>query len=130
MLVLDASATLEWLLGRPAGDGVAARLTRPGESVHVPHLWSVEVAQVLRRFTSSGTITANRGRQALAVVSELPAVRYPHEPLLGRAWQLRDNVTAYDAVYVALAEALNAPLLTTDGRLAAAPGHRATIETV
>lgn len=130
MIVLDASATLEWLLRRPAGRLVDERLAQPGQSVHVPHLWGVEVAQVLRRWTRSGTITEDRGQQALKVVTDLPAIHYPHEPLLGRAWQLRDNLTAYDAVYVALAEALDAPLVTTDERIARSPGHQAQIDAI
>jgi predicted nucleic acid-binding protein len=130
VIVLDASAGVDWLLGRPAADRVAELLAQDGQSVHVPHLWAVEVAQVLRRLAGAGTLAPDRALQALGVVRELPASRYAHEPLVGRAWQMRATITAYDGVYVALAEALGAPLITTDARLARAPGHRAAIELV
>lgn len=88
----------------------------------------VEVAQVLRRYAANGEIDNDRGRAALADLADLPLHRYPHDFLLPRVWELRSNLTAYDAVYVTLAEALGAPLLTRDRRLAAAAGHHARIE--
>ena len=130
MIVLDASAAIEWLLGRDLGEQVAQRLLAPDQSVHVPHLWSVEVAQVLRRFVRSGTLTPDRARQAVGDAKDLPAARYPHEPLLDRAWQLRDNMTIYDGVYLALAEALDAPLVTTDERMQSSPGHDANVDLI
>ena len=88
------------------------------------------MAQVIRRYAAGGEIGAARGRQALADLADFPLRRYPHDFLLGRMWQLRHNLTAYDAAYVALAEALGIPLLTRDRRLAAATGHRARVEVV
>jgi predicted nucleic acid-binding protein len=128
LIVLDASAVLELLLNTKAGALVSARISDPGESLHAPHLLSVEVAQVLRRYAASGSIAAEIVPDALVDLAALDIARYAHEPFLGRLWELRDNVTAYDAVYLALAEVLDCPLVTFDGRLGAAPGHRASIE--
>lgn len=130
MIVVDASAALEVLLRTPAAKAVEERLFDPAQTLHAPHLIDVEVAQVLRRYAASGEADAERCRVALADLADLPLTRYPHDILLQRAWELRGNLTAYDAVYVALAEALDAPLLTRDQRLANAPGHRARIEVV
>lgn len=130
MIVLDASAVLELLLGTTGGDLVAERVADPGESLHAPHLLAVEVAQVLRRYVRTGVVDRTRAEGALVDLDELDVARYEHEPLLPRMWELRDNITAYDAAYVALAEVLAAPLLTLDERLADSPGHRATIELV
>jgi predicted nucleic acid-binding protein len=85
---------------------------------------------VVRRYAAAGEVDAERGREALADLADFPLRRYPHDFLLTRVWELRNNLTAYDAVYVALAEALGAPLLTRDRRLAAAPGHHAQVELV
>lgn len=90
-------------------------------SLHAPHLLAVEVAQVIRRYQLQGLLNADRGALALASLADLDVASYPHEPLLPAIWQLRENLTAYDAAYVALAAALRAPLVTLDGRLAAAP---------
>jgi predicted nucleic acid-binding protein len=128
MIVLDASAVLELLLGTPAGRGVAERIAAPAETLHAPHLVDLEVAQVLRRFQREGDLDEARGREALAALRALDVARYPHDVLLPRIWQLRDVVTAYDAAYLALAEALAAPLLTADARLARTRGHRARVE--
>lgn len=130
MIVLDASAVVELLLGTAAGVAVAERIADPDESLHAPHLLSVEVAQVLRRLTASGQLTARRGHDAMEDLADLPLERYDHEPLLGRMWALRSHLTAYDSTYIALAEGLGAPLLTLDRRLATAPGHRALVELV
>ena len=100
------------------------------QTLHAPHLLDVEVAQVVRRYAASGEINPERGRAALADLADFPLRRYPHGFLLPRVWELRNNLTAYDAVYVALAEALDAPLLTRDRRLASAAGHRARVELV
>jgi predicted nucleic acid-binding protein len=128
VIVVDASAVIEALLRTPAAGAIEARLFDPRETLHVPHLLDVEVAQAIRRYAAKGDIDGERGGEALADLSDLPLRRYPHEFLLPRVWQLRNNLTAYDAVYVALAEALDAPLLTRDRRLAGATGHRARIE--
>ena len=130
MIVADASAVFELLLKSSAGSSIERRLLEPGELVHAPHLLDLEIAQVLRRYVSAGELSAQRGMQALTDLADLPIVRYPHDLFLSRIWALRHNVTAYDAAYLALAESLPAPLITCDARLAAAPGHRATIELV
>jgi predicted nucleic acid-binding protein len=130
MIVVDASALLEVLLRTPAAKAVEARLFAPGVTLHAPHLLDVEVAQVIRRFAARGDIDDTRGRAALADMADFPLHRYPHDMLLPRIWDLRANVTAYDAAYIALAEALGAPLLTRDQRLAAASGHKAQVEVV
>jgi predicted nucleic acid-binding protein len=128
VIVLDASAAIEWLLQTRLGQLIEARLFRAGETLHAPHLLDVEVAQVLRRFAAAGRISPERGRDALDDLTDLTAVRYPHQVLFTRIWELRENLTAYDATYVALAEALGAVLVTCDRGLAAAPGHRAEVE--
>ena len=120
MIVADASAVLELLLGTTAGAHVAARLAAPGESAHAPHLLDLEVAQVLRRYVRRRELPAGRAREALDDLAALPLVRFPHEPFLPRIWELRDQLTAYDAAYVALAEVLGARLLTRDRALAVA----------
>ncbi len=130
MIVVDASAMIEVLLRTPAATAVEAHLFEPGETLHAPHLLDVEVAQVVRRYVANGDIDASRGREALDDLADLRLRRYPHDLLLPRLWELRHNLTAYDAAYVALAEALDAPLLTRDRRLAAAPGVRAKVELI
>ena len=130
MIVVDASALLEALLRTPAAEAVGRRLFAARQTLHAPHLIDVEVAQVVRRYAASGEIDQERGRAALEDLADLPLRRYPHDFLLSRVWDLRNNLTAYDAVYVALAEALDAPLLTRDQRLAGAAGHHVRIELV
>jgi predicted nucleic acid-binding protein len=130
MIVVDASALLEALLRTPAAQAVEERLFEPQQTLHAPHLLDVEVAQVIRRYAARGEIDGERGRAALDDLADFPFRRYPHDFLLPRVWDLRKNLTAYDAVYVALAEALDAPLLTRDQRLATAAGHRARVELV
>ncbi len=127
MLVVDASAVLAVLLRTDAAAAVEARLFG-GDTLHAPHLLDLEVAQVVRRWEAAGELTAERGGEALADLAALRLERYAHEPFLGRIWQLRSNATAYDACYLALAEALGAPLLTCDTRLAGVPGHGARVE--
>lgn len=128
MIVVDASALLEVLLRTPAAEAVEERLFGVGETLHAPHLIDVEVAQVIRRYAAASEIDEERGRAALVDLGNFPLRRYPHGFLLPRVWELRSNLTAYDATYVALAEALGAPLLTLDRRLARAAGHHAQIE--
>ena len=130
VLVVDASALLELLLRTPSAKEVEDRLFAPGETLHAPHLLDIEVAQVIRRYAANGDIDSERGRLALSDLACLSIQRYPHDLLLPRIWALRNNLTAYDAAYVALAEALDQPLLTRDKRLAAAAGHFARIEVV
>jgi len=126
VIVPDASAVIELLLRTPTGEEIGRRIA--GETLAVPHLVDVEVAQVMRRYERARAITASRARQLLLDLVDLDAARYPHDVLVARVWQLRANLTAYDAVYVCLAEALGAALVTCDGRLARAPGHRARVE--
>ena len=130
MIVVDASALLEALLRTPAAAAVEQRLFEAGQSLHAPHLLVVEVAQVVRRYAANGAIEAERGRMALFDLADFPIRRYPHGFLLSRVWQLRNNLTAYDAVYVALAEALDAPLLTRDRRLADTANRHVRVERV
>lgn len=130
MIVLDASVVLELLLNGPGAGAAGERVFDGAETLHAPHLLDLEVAQVIRRYWRAGEVTAVRGKQALEDLVDLPIQRYSHEPLIQRIWTLRQNVTAYDAAYLALAEGLHAPLLTRDRRLAAAPGHAARVEVV
>ena len=130
MIVLDASAALELLLRGGARPGLVGRILRSGESIAAPHLLDLEVAQVLRRFVLAGELTEARAREALEDHLAMGIARYPHDGLLDRIWELRVNCTAYDAAYVALAEALDAVLVTCDRRLADVPGGRAAVEVV
>ena len=130
MIVVDASAAVDLLLRTPGADALAERLLGGGETLHAPHLLDVEVAQVLRRHEARGRLSAARGRLALELLQVMPIVRHGHAHLLRRAWSLRGHLTAYDAMYVALAELLDAALVTRDHRLAAAPGHRAQVEVI
>jgi predicted nucleic acid-binding protein len=130
VIVVDASALLEVLLRTPAANAVEDRIFAPQQTLHAPHLLDVEVAQVVRRYAAHGEIDSARGRMALSDLADLSLRRYPHDFLLPRIWDLRNNLTAYDAAYVALAEVLDIPLLTRDRRLAAAAGHRAQIELI
>ena len=130
MIVVDASAMLEVLLRTPAARAVEKWLFDPRQTLHAPHLLDIEVAQVIRRYAANREIDSERGRAALADLADIPLRRYPHDFLLPRIWDLRNNLTAYDAAYVALAEVLDAPLLTRDRRLAAAAGHHARVELV
>ena len=112
-------------------EGSAAIRERMGKSnggLHVPHLFDVEVLHAIRRHALRGTLTIAQGYQASEALRSMRATRYPHAALLSRIWELRDNLTAYDAAYVALAETLDTPLVTKDARLARASGHRAAVE--
>ena len=130
MIVIDASALLELLLRTPVGNAIEARLAENPSELHVPHLLDVEIAHALRRYALARTLPADRCLRALFALSEFPLYRHPHEHLLSRIWELRENISAYDAVYVALSETLFAPLVTHDQRLANSAGHRARIELV
>ena len=130
MIVVDASVMVEVLLGTPTGAVGRDRLLGAAETVHTPHLMDPEVAQALRRHAWEGRISDRRGARALADLRLFPMARYGHDVLLARVWELRHNLSAYDACYVALAEALDAPLATCDVALARASGHRARIELI
>lgn len=130
MIVLDASALVELVLDTPAGRLVAERISDPADGLHVPHLADVEVAQALRRYIKEGEIGAGEAVGVLDDYRDLDLERHAHEPLLDRVWALRQNLTAYDAVYVALAEALDARLVTCDAPLSRAPGLAGRVELI
>jgi predicted nucleic acid-binding protein len=123
MLVVDASAVTELLLGRAAGDTVAEELRNHQFDLHAPHVLDLEVLSALRRLVAAGHLTAERAAEAIVDMLALPLDRHAHYALVPRIWELRENLTAYDATYVALAEAVadeGASLITTDARLARA----------
>ncbi|HSL01527.1 MAG TPA: type II toxin-antitoxin system VapC family toxin [Rubrobacteraceae bacterium] len=129
MIVLDASAVVAVLLDPgPGAERIRGRIESPGESLHVPHLMDLEVLHALRRQALRGALSSVRGAEALEDLSNIVFVRYAHTSFIQRMWELRENFTVYDAAYVALAEALDAPLVTMDARLAQSPGIRAAVE--
>jgi predicted nucleic acid-binding protein len=125
VIVLDASAAVAALLRDGSARNAVAR-----EQLHVPHLVDAEVAHTLRRLVAVGRLPARVGQRLLSTWAEIALVRHPLHPLLPRMWALRENLTAYDAGYVALAEALDCALLTADARLARAPGNTCPITVV
>ena len=130
MIVADASAVLEVLRHTHAGEAIETTLFGVGQTLHAPHLIDLEIVQVIRRFVANGAIKEDRGRAMIRDLADIAIRRYPHDVLLPRVWELRGNLSAYDAVYVALAELLDAPLLTRDRRLADAAGRYANIQIV
>jgi predicted nucleic acid-binding protein len=122
VIVADASVVVEFLLGTPTGRRVAEIFSEPGADIQAPALLDVEVAQVLRRMARNATIGSDHGKALLELLQDLPIGRHGMDLLLPRIWQLRRNLTAYDAAYVALGEALQCPLLTLDERIAGASG--------
>jgi predicted nucleic acid-binding protein len=130
LIVIDASALLKVLLNTASAELVADRMFASRETLHAPHLIDLEVAQVLRCYALAGEIDAGRGSQPLSDLADLGISRYSHDFLLPRVWQSRNNLTAYDAAYVALAETLNCPLITRDRALAEAPGHDAQVRVI
>jgi len=129
-MVLDASAALELVLQTARAERIAARALHPAERLHAPHLIDVEVAQAMRRLVQAKEITLARADMALSDFEGLVIERHAHRPLFRRMWGLRTSLSAYDAAYVALAEALAVPMLTCDDKLARAHGHNAKIEVV
>ncbi|MFN8131001.1 MAG: type II toxin-antitoxin system VapC family toxin [Solirubrobacteraceae bacterium] len=127
MLVVDTSAVLDALAARDPAAGLVERLADDGD-LHGPHLIDTELLHALRRMVARSEMSDERAADARADFADLTIVRYPHAPLSDRVWELRDNLTAYDATFVALAEALGVPLITCDAALATAPGHGARIE--
>ena len=127
MIVVDTSAVLTILLGRPEVAELAERVRSDGD-LHAPHLRDVEFQRALRRLTFSGAVSDDRAADARTDFADLAIVRYPHAPLADRTWELRQNLSAYDAAFVVLAETLAVPLITCDAALARAPGHRAVVE--
>ena len=129
MLVIDASALIELLLNTDTGRNVANEIGVE-HALHAPDLIGVEMVNVLRRLVSRNEISVEEAATVLADFGQLGVEIYEHSPLLGRAFDLRGAVTGYDAMYVALAEGLQAPLLTCDAKLGGSNGHRATIRVV
>ena len=127
-MVPDASGAVEPLLNAPAGKRRAARLEDDAEVVHVPHPIDVEIAQVLRRYAQQKTLDERSGMTALRYWRDFDVERHPHEPFLDRIWRLRANVTAYDAIYLALAEALSMALVTGDRKPVAVPRLAVAVE--
>lgn len=127
MIVVDASVLIT-ALADDGADGARARARMSGEVLAAPQLIDLEVTSVLRRRALAGELPERRAVEALDDLIDLPIERAVHTPLLERCWQLRANVTPYDAAYVALAELLDVALVTSDHRLANAPGPRCTIE--
>jgi predicted nucleic acid-binding protein len=128
VIVLDASAAVDWMLQTSAGRQIEKRIYSRNESLHAPHLLDVEIAQVLRRLAREAVISAQRAEEAIQDLMDLRVTRYPHFVFLARVWQLRHNLSAYDATYVALAESLSATLITRDVRLASASGRTVAVQ--
>ena len=128
MIVLDASAAVDWLLQTSAGRRIEKRIYSGNETLHAPHLLDLEVMQVLRRLALQGVVSVRRADEAVRDLLDLRLTRYPHLVFLPRIWQLRHNLSAYDAAYIVLAEQLGATLVTRDARLASTSGHAAFVE--
>jgi predicted nucleic acid-binding protein len=128
MIVLHASAAVDWLLQTPAGQRIENRIYSRNETLHAPQLLDLEVTQVLRRLAGQGVVSSRRADQAVRDLLDLRINRYAHSVLLPRIWQLRHNLSAYDAAYFVLAETLGAALVTRDRRLVPHAGHTATVE--
>ncbi|MCU0727091.1 MAG: type II toxin-antitoxin system VapC family toxin [Planctomycetes bacterium] len=128
MMVADASALVEMLLGTEAGRRIEERLLGSGEPFHAPHLVDLEVASAMRKLVLRREVSPDAGLCALRDLADLPLLRVPHEPFLPRLWALRARFTPYDAAYVALAEALPAVLVTRDAKLAKAARRLVTVE--
>jgi predicted nucleic acid-binding protein len=127
VLVVDTSAVIAALVGRPPSDEVIERLATDGD-LSAPHLLDVEFLHALRRLALGGQLSEDRAADARGDFADLTIIRYEHTVVADRMWQLRHSLTAHDAAFVALAELLDAPLVTCDARLARAPGHHATVE--
>lgn len=127
MIVVDTSALLDAVLARPAKPALLARLSDEHD-LHAPHLIDAEVLHALRRLALTGAVPEQRLAEARTDIGDIAVTRYPLGSLADRVWQLRHHLTAYDATFIALAETLDAPLVTCDRRLARAGGHRARVE--
>jgi predicted nucleic acid-binding protein len=128
VIVLDASAAIDWLLQTTAGQQIEKRIYSRNESLAAPHLLDLEVTQVFRRLVRDAAVSARRAEEAIQDLMDLQIARYPHHLFLQRIWQLRNNLSAYDAMYVGLAESLRATLITRDLRLGSPSGHAAVVE--
>lgn len=129
MIVIDASVVLDLLLRTGKVAEIEGRVFRRKESLHAPHLLDLEVIQVLRRYTGK-EMSEDRAHLAIQDFLDLPITRYPHDVFAWRIWKMRKNLTAYDAAYIALAEILDAPLLTCDAKLASSAGHSARVDLI
>jgi predicted nucleic acid-binding protein len=128
MIVVDASAVIEVLIGSALGRRLAPRVLHGNPILHAPHLLDLEVLQALRSFLKAKDISPDNAIAAASRLQAFDLVRHPHAPLIQRILDLRHNLTAYDAAYMALAESLDAPLVTCDRALRSVPGARATVE--
>jgi predicted nucleic acid-binding protein len=128
VIVVDASAIVEVLLNTATGGALRRYIFAAGETLHVPHLTDVEVLRVLRRYSLTKILGRERAKEAFEDYAAMPLIRYSHSVLLPRIWELRYNLTAYDAVYLALAEALPATFVTCDRALGSVSGHRAAVQ--
>jgi len=128
MIVPDASATVDWFLQTSVGRRIEKRIYSRNETLYAPHLPDLEVTRVFRRLASQGVVYRHRADEAIRDLLDLRITRYPHLVLLPRIWQLRRNVSAYDAAYIVLAEKLGAALVTRDARIASLSGHAAPVE--
>ncbi len=131
MLVVDASAVAELLLGRPAAEQIERQFEAHDYALHAPHLLDVEVLSALRHVVAAGEASPARADEAIADLLDLPVERYPHDIFVRRIWEMRDNLSAYDATYLALAETVaerGAPLLTADGRFARAARAHSSVD--
>ncbi|MBN1960079.1 MAG: type II toxin-antitoxin system VapC family toxin [Deltaproteobacteria bacterium] len=129
MIVVDTSVVIDFLLQLPPfAVKINDRIIKEVPLIMAPHLLDAEVGQVLRRFVRQNKLSHKRAMLAFADLQNMPIIRYEHLPLLSRAFKYRDNVTFYDAIYLALAESINAPFLTRDKALAAIPGCKARVE--
>ena len=129
MIVADASVIVAAFVDDSA-DGDRVRLRLRGERLAAPYLVDLEVMSAWRRQSAAGTLDTRRAALAVTDLLELPMRRFPHAPLMARCWELRDNLTVYDASYVALAELFEVTLVTTDQRLARSPGIRCSVEVI
>ena len=127
MLVVDTSAVVAALVAQPTNQALVDRLRNDGD-LHAPHLLDVELLHALRRLVLAGQLSEDRAADVRTDFADLTVVRYGHAPLADRAWELRNHLSAYDSTFVALAEALNVPLVTCDARLAGAPGNSTVVE--
>jgi predicted nucleic acid-binding protein len=128
VIVLDASAAVDALLWRSAGARIQERLEAPDETIHAPHGLDLEVLTAFRRLALAEVMTSQRAQLAVDDFAALRVVRYPHWAFIDRIWELRHNLSCFDAAYIALAEMLESPLVTSDARLGRVPGLRARVE--
>jgi len=128
VIVLDASVVVELLLHTADAPRIEERVFGSGDTLHVPHLLDVEVTHVVRRYVLAGDLRETRATAALDLLAAMPLIRHPHTAMLPRIWALHQNHTAYDATYIALAEGLDATLLTRDARLARSRVRAARID--